>query len=76
MSIKERLVCDWHQASKWWSVRWNALGAVILPLMAMSPDMPDAIRDMFPSPVRATIAGLWCIVSIGFRVWSQKKPDA
>jgi hypothetical protein len=74
--LKERLVSDWCEATRWWSVRWNALGAILLPLMTMTPDMPSAIRDMFPSPVRATVAGLWCLTAIGFRLWSQKKPNA
>lgn len=75
-ALKARLVDDWCNATKWWSVRWNAVGAILLPLMTMVPDMPDAVKEMFPTPVRAIVAGLWCVISIGFRVWAQGNKNA
>lgn len=75
-AIKARLVDDWCNATKWWSVRWNALGAIVLPLMQAVPTMPEEVQAVFPVAVRAVVACLWCVIAIYFRVYAQKKPDA
>lgn len=73
--IKDRLVDDWREASRWWSVRWTALGALILPLMQAVPSMPPEVQAVFPMPVRATLACLWCVIAIYFRVYAQRPPN-
>lgn len=75
-AIKGRLVTDWCNATKWWSVRWNALGAIVLPLMQAVPTMPAEVQALFPVAVRAAVSGLWCIIAIYFRVYAQKRPGA
>jgi hypothetical protein len=70
--IKAHLVDDWRYASQWWSVRWNAIGAVVLPLMTLVPELPASVQGLFPPAVRAIVAGLWCVASIGFRLLAQK----
>lgn len=70
--IRDRLVSDWREASQWWSVRWNAVGAVVLPLMQAVPSMPPEAQAIFPLPVRAAVAFLWCVTAIYFRVYAQK----
>jgi hypothetical protein len=71
-NIKARLIEDWRQAGRWWSVRWNAVGIVVQPLMLMVPSMPPEIQALFPLPVRLAVAGLWSAVAIYFRVYRQK----
>jgi hypothetical protein len=73
-ALKARLVDDWRDAAKWWSVRWNAVGALVLPLMQAVPSMPPEVQAVFPVAVRAAVACLWCVVAIYFRVYAQKKP--
>lgn len=70
--IEARLVADWRDALKWWSVRWNAAGAVLMPLLMSVPSMPPEIQALLPESLRAVIAALWCSAAIGFRVWGQK----
>lgn len=72
-AIQARLVADWRQAASWWSIRWAMIGAILLPLLQMVPDMPDAVQGIFPAAVRAILAGLWCIASIVSRLIAQKK---
>jgi hypothetical protein len=71
--IQARLVDDWRDARHWWSVRWNALGAILLPLLTAVPSMPDEIQAMLPEWLRVTAAGLWCIAAIAFRLMAQKR---
>jgi hypothetical protein len=73
--LRDRLVDDWRDASRWWSVRWNAVGAVILPLMQAVPSMPPEVQAVFPVPLRAAVACAWCVVAIYFRVYAQKPRD-
>jgi hypothetical protein len=71
--LKARLVDDWREASRWWSVRLNMLGAIVLPLVTLVPSMPAEVQAMFPPAMRATIAGLWCIASIAARLFVQRR---
>lgn len=70
-ALRARLVDDWRQATEWWSVRWNALGAVVLPLLTMVPSLPAEVQALLPPAVRAIAAALWCVAAIGFRLWAQ-----
>jgi hypothetical protein len=71
--LRDRFLSDLSIATKFWSVRWNALGAVVLPLMQAVPSMPPEVQAMFPLAVRAVVACLWCVIAIYFRVYVQKK---
>lgn len=75
MKLTDHLVDDWREATRWWSVRWAALGAILLPLLTMVPSMPDEIQGILPPSVRAAAAVLWCVASIAFRLMAQKKAD-
>jgi hypothetical protein len=68
----DRLVDDWHRALRLWSVRVNALGAIVLPLLTMVPALPVEIQALFPPAVRALLAALWCVAAIGARLIKQK----
>ena len=70
--LKARLVDDWREASRWWSVRLNALGAILLPLLTMVPSMPAEVQALLPPALRALLVALWCVASIAARLWAQK----
>lgn len=73
-SIQARLVADWRDASGWWSVRWAALGTILLPVMTVVPSLPAEVQAMLPPSVRVIVTGLWSLVYIALRVTAQKKP--
>jgi hypothetical protein len=75
-SISKRLVDDYRQALKWWSVRWAALGAIVLPALNVVPaSLPPEIQALFPPSVRAIVTGLWMIGFLLLRLWAQRHPN-
>ena len=75
--LKARLVADWRTIMKWWSVRWAALGAVLLPTLQVIPaTLPPDLQALLPPSVRAIITGLWCLGFIVLRAWAQQRPNA
>jgi hypothetical protein len=74
-AVRARLVDDWRQAGRWWSVRLNALGALLLPLLTMVPSMPAEVQEALPPALRAVLVALWCLAAIAVRVWAQKPKD-
>ena len=74
--IRDRLLCDWRTITKWWSVRWAALGTFVLPIMTIVPSLPNEVQALLPPTVRVLVTGLWCLLYIAFRVTAQKKPGA
>lgn len=75
--VKTHLVDDWRRVLHFWSVQWALLGSVVLPIMAMAPQiLPPEILALFPPAVRGTVTGVWCILFIVFRAWQQKHPNA
>jgi hypothetical protein len=74
MTLKDRLVADWREISGYWSVRWAAAGALLLPLLQVLPNvMPVQIAALLPTNARAMVDALWCVGFIVLRAWSQKK---
>lgn len=69
-------VDNWRKAMKWWSVRMNLIGAALLPLLMLVPQMPAEIQALLPPAVRAIAAGLWCVINIIVRLKAQPKLDA
>ena len=65
MGVKNRLVSDWRNAWRWWSLRFNAAGLAILAWVSFDPVgvlavwimMPIQVRQFLP-PNFLTIAGL------------------
>jgi hypothetical protein len=70
--LKNRLVDDWRQASHWWSVRMNAIGALLLPVVTLVPSMPVEVQALLPPAARAVLVALWCVASIAVRLIAQK----
>lgn len=71
--FRDRLVADWGTIAKFWSVRINAAGVLLLPLLQMVPVMPEPVQALLPLKVRAITAGVYCMIAIAARVWPQKK---
>lgn len=65
-------VDKWREAHRWASVRWAAIGAVVLPLMQMVPHFPAEIQALLPVWLRAPVAGAWCLIFIVLRMRAQK----
>lgn len=71
-----RLVEDWREALKWWSVRWALVGTIVLPSLQVLPsELPGSLQGLFPPALRAGIAGLWCAGFFAFRVWGQSRSN-
>jgi hypothetical protein len=73
--VEARLVDDWREAKKWWSVRLSAIGAVLYPLLISVQAMPPEIQAMFPVPYRALVGGLFSLAVLVARVYSQRKAN-
>lgn len=74
--LRDRLVDDWRDFTRWWSVRMTALGALVSSLLIMVPAMPAEIQALLPPGVRLVLVGLWAAASIYARVARQRKLDA
>jgi hypothetical protein len=74
-AIRSRLVEDAHDWHKWWSVRWAAVGAVLLPTLEMLPSMPQEIQSLIPPAYRAAAAFFWMAGAIAFRLLAQRKSN-
>jgi uncharacterized membrane-anchored protein len=70
---RDRLVADWGTITKFWSVRWAALGTFLLPIMTVVPSLPNEVQALLPPTVRVIVTGLWSLIYIALRVWPQKK---
>jgi hypothetical protein len=73
--VEARLVADWRELTKWWSVRLSALGAVIYPLLISVQAMPPEIQGLFPVAYRAIAAGMFSVAVLVARIYAQKKPN-
>lgn len=72
MWIRDRLIDDWNQAWRFWSVRMQALGALLTTLMVMVPAMPPEIQALVPVKYRVIALGLWAAASIASRLIKQQ----
>lgn len=69
--LDDWLIDNWRRAWNFLSVKWAALGAIVLPIMQLAPVFPKEVQELLPVWVRAPVAALWCILFIVFRL---KKP--
>lgn len=75
-AIKAGLVDDWRRLLHWWSVQWALVGAVVLPLVAMAPQVfPTDLLPLFPPSVRGIVPAVWCLIFVILRAWQQKHPN-
>ncbi|MHB9878307.1 DUF7940 domain-containing protein [Pacificimonas sp. ICDLI1SI03] len=75
------LIDNWRQALRFWSVRLNAVGALIMGLVFWSPDavlilwnmLPDAVADRLPQHIVTMVGAVLFAVAILARVVDQEK---
>jgi hypothetical protein len=75
-----KLISDWRQAWRLWSVRATAIGAVVTATAAASPDalltawnaLPDELRTLVPEDVDRWVAPLLFAVSLAVRILRQR----
>jgi hypothetical protein len=72
-TLEKRLVADYATIVGWWSVRWAALGVVLLPIMTVVPSLPLEVQALLPPSVRVIVTGLWSLLYIALRAWPQRK---
>lgn len=53
--IQDSLVDGWRSAWRWWSVRLNALGLLVLSWVQFDPVGALAVWNMMPHPVRMVL---------------------
>ncbi|MGH6659728.1 MAG: hypothetical protein ACREBP_01015 [Sphingomicrobium sp.] len=81
--IKRHLVDNWRHAWRWWSLRFNALGLLILSFVSFDPVGALGVWNMMPPEVRAYlphnfvlwVGGIFMFLSMLARVTKQKKPN-
>jgi hypothetical protein len=54
-SLRARLVDDWHEAARWWSMRFNAIGLANLSFVSIDPTAALGVWNMMPGEVRAVL---------------------
>jgi hypothetical protein len=50
-----KLIPDWRQAWRWWSVRVPALGALMCTIAIISPDAASALWHALPADLIASL---------------------
>ncbi|MGW8141856.1 DUF7940 domain-containing protein [Sphingomonas zeae] len=74
-----RLIPNWRQSWRWWSVRVSAFGAMIFTFLLAAPDQALAIWQALPADIQALIPnakeiGLaLTVAAIAARVLRQKE---
>lgn len=53
--LKDRLVANWRSAWRWWSIRLNALGLLILGLVQFDPVAALYVWSLMPPAVQAIL---------------------
>lgn len=69
--LKARLVDDWVEFARWWSVRMTALGGILGGVLAAMPAMPAEVQAAVPVKFRVAAIAVWSVASIITRVVKQ-----
>jgi hypothetical protein len=69
-------VDNWRKALGFMSVKMNLIGAALLPVLTLVPQMPKEVQDLLPPALRAGLAGAWCLLNIVVRLKAQPKLNA
>lgn len=60
-----KLVPDWKEAGRWWSVRLTALFASIGPIwMALPPEVQQMAKDMIPTEWLPWVTPIVLVIAI------------
>ena len=82
-ALEKRLVDDWCLAWRWWSLRFNAVGLLILGAVNFDPaavmwiwnGMPPYVRIHIPPSVLTTISWVLFLLAMLSRMVKQKPPE-
>ncbi|MGE5563113.1 MAG: hypothetical protein ACM3ZV_07355 [Bacillota bacterium] len=75
MSLRDRLIDDWHRSWRLASVQVNAGLALFCALYALVPAIPAEIAAIVPDRWRAPLLAAWAAVGILARLYRQKHPN-
>ncbi len=73
-----KLINNWRQSWRWWSVRVSALGAIVFAFLLAAPDQVLAIWSALPPEVQALVpnakeVGLFLTIAVAIaRIVRQK----
>jgi hypothetical protein len=70
--LRKRLVDDWRDFTRWWSVRMTAVGALLGGILAIMPSMPQEVQAAVPERYRIAAVAIWALASLYSRVAKQK----
>ena len=77
--IKDRLIDDWRNASKFWTVRIAAIWLAIITLVSVAPDttyqlwvaLPDSVKAYLPDSLVRFLNGVVPALIIAARLFKQ-----
>jgi hypothetical protein len=71
--IRARLVADWKDSWRWWSVRLHAAVALLALLVATVPGVPAELQAVIPAAWRAPLVAAYSLLGIALRLVQQRK---
>lgn len=74
--VKRRLVDDWRQAWRWWSVQLHLAGTVLASLLLLVPQMPAEMQALLPPRLRLVLVGVWAVAGLAARLVKQGGSNA
>lgn len=72
--LTTRLVEDWREAWRWWSVQMHLLASMVLMAVQLVPAMPGELQAIIPQPWGAVVTALWTLLGLYARVAKQRGP--
>lgn len=76
--LEAKLVNNWRNAWKWWSMRLNLIASVAVAYLLSSPELILTTLNQLPPEMRAffppAIGFVLFAVVAGVRIWKQKNP--
>lgn len=73
--MTDRLVDDWRDCLRWWSVRWMAFTGLVLEFVQLAPVIPPEIMQVIPQPWGHIVPAVWTALGIFARLYKQKIKD-
>ena len=70
--LKSRLVEDWRQAYRWFSVQLHAFALLYLSLYTVMPVFDPHVAALLPSPMQAPVITTYAVLGILARLIAQR----
>lgn len=71
-ALTDRLVDNWRQAWRWFSVQLHLIATSILMLLQLAPVMPPDLQKHIPQPWAAILTVAWALLGLYARLVKQK----